>query len=144
MLFKKAVGGVLRITDVNPPFEIVHTYFKIKESEYPFDSLQFKKLLESSQVYVLSFEEGSKYKNILLKYMYVDKQLEETKVQQNEIHKKKQEEDEKKARIAIKTKHKEEKKKKQIKEKEELDKLKSVIIIKDEEIEENVAKHLLG
>lgn len=145
MLFKKEVEGVKKITDVNPPFEIEHTYFKIKESEYPFGSLLFKRLLESHQVIVLSLDDCkgdlAKY---LAKFLFIDKKWEEVKQEETRKHEEQQKIEVKEEKKKEKKKQVEEKKIQKVKEVEEKKRKENVIIISDDEVEESVAKHLLG
>lgn len=145
MLFKKEVEGVKKITDVNPPFEIAHTYFKIKESEYPFGSLLFKRLLESHQVIVLALDDcKGDLRTYLSKFLFVDKKWEEVKQEETKKSEEKKKEEMKEEKKRERKKKTEEKKIQKVKEVAEKKRKENVIIISDDEVEESVAKHLLG
>lgn len=141
MQFIKNTEETLRVTDSNPPFQITHKYFKLRESDYPFDSLQFKELLQHGKVSVLKIDKGFEF---LSKYLVQDEQIEAVKKEEKTKHDKRQKEEEKKHIKITKAKEKAEEKKEFEKQEAERKRLENVVIIKDTDIEDSVAKHLLG
>ena len=143
MLFKKQVAEDLKITDTKDSCNIHNTYFKFKESNYPFDSLQFKQYLETGKVIVIDtngFKNGQDWE----KYMVKDEHIEKVKEEDKKVFEKKQKEDKKVADKEAKRLEKIADKKFKEKKKAEEKALKNVIVIQDSEVEESVSKHLLG
>jgi len=142
--FKKTVDDVIRITDTVFPVSIGNSYFKLQESNFPFDSLLFKEHLEVGTIFVVKMDTDIQKDYYFKKYIKPDEKIEEVKRVEKEVHAEYQKEQEKKFKKEEQKKQKAVEKQVKKKEAEEKKRMENVTIISDDEIEESVAKHLLA
>jgi hypothetical protein len=144
ILFKKCVPETLLVTDAKNVFKITNTYFKFRESNYPFDSLQFSEYLKTQRVVIVQIGENFPHAELFEKYLVKDEYVEEQKEEQKVIFEEKVKQDKLLEDKEQKKREQSEKKEEEARLKKELERKNNMIVIDDSTIEENVSKHLMG
>lgn len=142
--FRKNTSETLLVTDTRDVFKITNDYFKFRESNYPFDSLQFSGYLKSEKISVVFIGEDFPNGELFKKYLKPDARMQAQKEEQIKVFEEKVKQDEKIQKELDKKKAQIEKKEEQARVKKELDRKNNIVVIKDSDIEENVSKHLMA
>ena len=141
--FKKNSWGTLKITDTVNPIFIEHEYFGFTDNNYPFDSYQFKGMIDEKQVTLVNIDENSKYYNFLNHLLELDENHEE-QLRIKEEAKKKAEEKAKadELKLAKKKEKEEAKKAKELKKAENEKNNKKIKIVTGEDISKSITDNL--
>ena len=141
--FKKNSWGTLKITDIVNPIFIEHEYFGFTDTNYPFDSYQFKGMIDNKQITLVNIDKNSIYYEFLNHLLELDENHEE-QLQAKEDAKKKAEEDAKVKELELaKQKEKEEQiKAKELKKVEDKRNNKKIKIVTGEDISKSITDNL--
>lgn len=143
ILFKKNSSDILRITDIVSPIFIEHEYFGFTDANYPFDSYQFRGMIDEKQITLVNIDKNSIYYEFLNHLLELDKKHEE-QLKAKEEAKKKAEENAKAEELKLaKKKEKEEQlKAKELKKAEDKKNNKKIKIVTGEDISKSITDNL--